>query len=483
MAEHWDIAIIGGGTAGLPAAITAARGGARVILVEAAEELGGTLHLTGGSIAGSGTKAQAAKGIEDSAERHYRDCLTIGGRTAQDDVLRLWTDNAGATIDWLYGEGVPFGEQMPTFSAAHEAYDAPRTFTPPRGGKDLVDTLVPMVLELVAQGRIELRLATRMTALACDATGAVVGVEVCRADGSQTTLRADNVVLACGGYGANAALWERLHPGTPYRTYAWPTCRGDGHLAAEAAGAILAHAQNFLPTYGASEDIDAPGTFWIHSMVAPSMRAPWEINVNMQAQRFMREDLPSPDGRERALRAQPGQAFWTIYDARIRAEAPPLFRWEPEKVARAFAQSPDFVEAASVSELAAKCGLDAATLEATIAAYNEGQQSGEDAFGREHMPCPIAQAPFYAVRHVSTSVVTWGGITVDGELRVTDADGAPIPGLYAAGEVLGMGVFGAVFLGGSTMSSALTFGRLLGERLSAAAATASPTHIAAQSPA
>ena len=78
-------------------------------------------------------------------------------------------------------------------------------------------------------------------------------------------------------------------------------------------------------------------------------------------------------------------------------------------------------------------------LEETVARYNHGQETGNDVLGRKHMPLKIAKAPFYAIKLHSWSLSSSAGLAVDKELRVIRDDGTPIPGLYAAGELLGSG--------------------------------------------
>ena len=88
------------------------------------------------------------------------------------------------------------------------------------------------------------------------------------------------------------------------------------------------------------------------------------------------------------------------------------------------------------------------------------------------MPKPIVQPPFYAIRHQGHSTTATVGIAVDDRLRVIRQDGMPIPNLYAAGELLGAGqTQGRSFVGGMMVTPALSFGRILGERLPLAART------------
>ena len=99
--EHWDVIIIGGGTAGLPAAIFSAKQGLKVLVIEKASVIGGTLFLSTGQIAGAGTVFQQQKGIIDSPDQHYDDIMRINGNTSDPDLTRIVADNAGITINWL----------------------------------------------------------------------------------------------------------------------------------------------------------------------------------------------------------------------------------------------------------------------------------------------------------------------------------------------------------------------------------------------
>jgi fumarate reductase flavoprotein subunit len=89
-----------------------------------------------------------------------------------------------------------------------------------------------------------------------------------------------------------------------------------------------------------------------------------------------------------------------------------------------------------------------------------------DALGRQYLPSKITRAPFFAVRHQGHSVTSTVGLAVDGQLRVVRVGGAPVPNLYAAGELLGSGqTMGSAFVGGMMVTPAITFGRLLGLNL------------------
>jgi fumarate reductase flavoprotein subunit len=464
MSETWDVAIVGAGTAGLPTAIFAASRGARVILIDVADRIGGTLHLSSGSLAAAGGPRQAARGIEDSPERHLAEALRINHGTGDLAKLKLWVHEAPAVIAWLLDMGLAMGEDQPAFNPAHEPYDAPRIYTPPSGGLAYIECLKPVVERLVAEGKVELRLQTRMTELITDPAGAVTGIRAKTPDGEIHTIIAKNVVLATGGYAHSAKYWRELH-GLPKKVFTYPHSQGDGLTAARALGGRIVHTQHALPTVGGTEDIDEPGKYWVHTRNSPVFRAPKEIFVNLHGRRFMPEDKKGPDRRERIVMAQPDMAFWAIYDERIRGEEPPFFLWPAEKVERAFREHEDFQRADSIEALAVACALDPKTLRATVDRYNAGQAVGSDEFERQYLPSPIDQPPFYAVKHHGIAVMTFGGLETDEHFAVLGADGSPIGNLFAVGEILGGGVLGNAYLGGMMVSSAMSFGRVLGQRL------------------
>ena len=128
MTDQWDVIIAGAGTVGVPAAIFAARRGARVLVLEAAPEIGGTLHLSAGQMSAAGTKAQASLGIEDSPDLHFEDVMRISKGTADKELVRLAVDNAAATYDWLTDSGFEPLPEHPVLGLAHEPYSERRYY-------------------------------------------------------------------------------------------------------------------------------------------------------------------------------------------------------------------------------------------------------------------------------------------------------------------------------------------------------------------
>ena len=461
----WDVIVVGAGTAGMPLAIFAAKRGARVLVLEQAATVGGTLPVSAGQVSAAGTRLQAERGIADSPDIHYEDVIRISNGNATHAFARLAADNSADTLHWLLDLGwTPMAEHPVKFG--HNPYSQPRTYWGVNAGHDLMAAVEPEFRRAIESGRVTLRLNTPVVELVQDKAGVVTGVVAREAGKADETITAPNVVLATGGYGASKALFPLFTNGLPGFGWANPTSNGSGHVLALRAGGEVKRQDYFLPRWAGVENPHDPARAERYTEMAPTRRPPWEICVDRHGRRFVAEDRISPDERERALLTVPDLTFWVVYDARIRRESPPLFDRPPEPgLDHWLGRHPSFCMGDSLDAVAKSAGIDSAGLAQTVADYNASVLSGRDAFGRTHMPLPIVEAPFYAIKHHGAGATTIPGIWVDTGMRVLRADGSVIPGLYAVGEILGMGLHsGDAFVGGMGLMPALTYGRLLGER-------------------
>jgi fumarate reductase flavoprotein subunit len=475
--QIWDVIVAGAGTAGIPAAIFAARRGARVLLLEHASEVGGTLHVSGGQLSAAGNRIQADKGIEDSTQEHFDDVMRITKGTADAKMVRLAVDNAPDTLDWLLANGFEPLPDHPVIHFGHEPYSIPRTYWGMHNGLSILSVLQTQLAAELDNGGIFLRLQTELSGLQQDETGTVTGVTARNQDGTTEAFAGRNTVLTSGGYAANKELFPIYTNGYPLFGGAYPFSQGSGVRLALGAGAELCHSDTFVPIFAGVEDIEGSGLMTIITHTTPQWREPWEIYVNRAGKRFVSEDTKSVDEREMRLIEQPDLTFWVIYDAAIAEEAPTIFgrpRHREDQtggltkaaIEKAFSGHPSFIRAESLRALAGEAGIDAAGLETTVAEYNAAVKSGSDSLGRKHMPRPISVPPFHAIKHHGMSVSGPAGLAIDEGLRVLKADGTPIPNLYAAGEILGTGLFhGKAIVGGMNATPALTFGRLLGQSI------------------
>lgn len=467
--RRFDLLIIGAGTAGLPAAIFAARRGANVLLVDAAAQIGGTLLLSSGQMSAAGTRLQREKGISDSPQEHFDDLVRISRGTIDPVIARLAVEHAAVTFDWLMDQGYQVLPDYPVDGIAHEPYSKPRYYWSARRGVAILDALRPGLSRALAAGRAEILLEHRATALLMDRSGAVSGIAVEDSGGKRRDLRARNVLISSGGYASNPALFAKLSGIPKFLDRSYPWAQGDGLALAESAGGYVRGVDKYLSNFGvilASYDI--PTSQLARANFYPVRRQPWEIYVNADGQRFVREDVPSVDAREQALRFQRLMRHWVVFDQSVVEQAPPLIEdWTTQDLLDAFEESfPYFYKGESVGALARAAGLPEQALVATIDAYNYGVHTGNDFFGRTHLPCKLAKPPFYAIRHQGTSITSTAGVAVNEQLQVVRRDGTAVPNLYAAGEILGSGATqGQAFCGGMMVTPAITFGRLLGQQL------------------
>lgn len=460
MSDFYDVVVVGAGTSGLPCALEASAGGARVVVLEKAGDIGGTLHVSGGHMSAGGTRRQRSLGIDDSPAGHLADVMRISGGTGRRDIIELAVNLAPETLDWLDEQGFEFDPATPRIVRGHEPYSVPRTSYGPKGG----GTILTLLRALVDAAGIEVRLGTRAERLLVEG-GRVYGVAV--AGGGE--VRALHTVLATGGYGANSDLFEELE-GRPLFTAAVPGSTGDGLAMARAIGAAVGGRGTFIPTFGGLPDPHDPGRVRMEDrpLLIADERAPWEIYVDRHGRRFVAEDDPSIDAKERRLAALDDLTFWTVFDDRAVAESPDIVvGWTPEQLRAAANQAAGVFAAPGLAELGGLAGIDPAGLPTTVARYNDSVRAGADLeHGRRTMPAPIERPPFYAMRNHGVTLITFCGVDVDSELRVRREDGAPIDGLYAIGEVIGAGATsGNSFCGGMMVTPSLAFGRWLGKRL------------------
>lgn len=470
MIETWDIIIVGAGSAGMPCAIAAAEAGARALVIEKAAEIGGTLPVTGGHLSAGGTRRQRRLGIEDSPAEHFADILRISRNSVDEALTRLAVEEAPRTLDWLESLGFDFDPTTPKILFGHESYSKPRTYFGQHAGLSILAVLRPLWDRHLATGGITLRLEHAMSELV-EENGAVVGVKA-RHGSEEIVFRGRHVALACGGYGSNPEFFARVTPqAARLVSTAIPQATGDGILAAIKLGARFRNADKHLATLGGIETVPGSGRCdwngaWANVYTAV-YRPPLEIYVNERGERFINEDEPSPDRREHAVFAQPGQRFWIIFDEAATRAGPPLIRSWDGATLRAKAQEGQCAWVAEdLRELARKAGIAPDGLLSSVAQFNQATRTGIDPLGRRKLDHAISQPPFYAVLSYAAALVTFGGLAVDTEMRVLDEAGRPIKGLYAIGEILGLGATsGRAFCSGMMLTPAISFGRMLGDRL------------------
>lgn len=527
--ERWDrvvdVAIVGSGGAALVAATLAHDGGAEVLVLEKADQLGGTTAVSGGVMWLPQNHHMAELGIPDSREEAiaYISRLAMG-HEHDPALVETFVDTAPEALTYLEAKTPLETTAVANFPDYYSPFDVPGKKP---GGRSLEPVPYPVAAELPEWKD---RLATRATLMSLGAVttlgeefseqspdlaaeiarreaedvrvkgaaligmlfkglldrgvevlletparelvaldGAVCGVR-CETGGSSLLVGARRgVILACGGYEWNremvrAFIGYDLAPLTP------PNNVGEGLVMAMEAGAQLANMNSY----------------WGHpAMLDPSVvrdgepvpqfewgrGEPASLIVNGQGVRFANEALPYNDFPKTFGAFDPtGVAFpnegpaWMIFDQTVR-EATQILSMLPD------GPVPDWMpQADSIRELAVRIELDPDTLEATVARFDEQAARGEDAdFGRTRVGLmapgrvqPLATPPYYAVRVLPGTLGTNGGPRLDANARVRSQRGDVVAGLYAAGNTAAAPFGWAYPSGGGTLGTAVVFGFLAG---------------------
>jgi succinate dehydrogenase/fumarate reductase flavoprotein subunit len=418
-----------------------------------------------------GTRRQRECDIQDSPDDYFEEVMAISDREADPNLVRKAVEEAPRTVDWLDDLGFPFHPETPSSQTAHQEYDTPREYWGVDDGRSILRTIRPLWDRHVTAGRIAPLLETECTGLIVE-DGEIRGV---RADGPDgpVEVRADNTVLTTGDYGAEPDFFAEVNPDSaPLVTNAAETSTGNGIEVAQEVGAAFTGADKRNPSLGGVElEAGSGRANWRKrwAMVENvDVHPPYEIYVNTAGKRFFAEDTSGVSEREAAVQELPDGTYFIVFDeAGLEAPEVPILRERSIDFVRELATESEVAwRAETLRELGEEAGIDPETLEATIGAYNEAVETGEDPLSRDFLPAPIDDPPFYAIRTHDTTLVTFGGLQVSTDLQVLDTDGNSIPKLYAAGEVIGAAqTSGSEFAGGMLITPALSFGRILGRQL------------------
>jgi tricarballylate dehydrogenase len=482
MHEETDVIVVGGGNAGFSAAHAAAERGRRVLLLEKGEpgQAGGNSYFTAGAVRIAHDGLTELADLLDPDERHGTSVLppypveaftadmakVTGGRNdpALTEVLVSESQDA---IRWLHGKGLRYRlmYERQAYPDAHgrQVFWGGLAVGSTGGGKGLIEQHT----EAAEKAGVEIRYGTRAVDLLADGPG----VRWQDADGRTGAVRAESVVLAAGGFEADAELrrrhlgegWERAKVrGTPLNT-------GDMLTAALAAGA--APHGDWGSCHSVAWDAWFPGNESDRELTNQLTRSgyPLGIMVNTRGERFLDEgaDFRNYTYAHYGARilAQPEGIAFQLFDATTR----PQLRSEEYDMPGA-----SVVTGSTLAELAAGMGVDASTLTRTVEGFNaaidrdvpldlavkDGRSARVDP-PKSNWAIPLEAPPFYAFPVTCGITFTFGGLRADTSGRVLDAAGAPLPGLFVCGEMLG-GLFSGNYPGGSGLTAGAVFGRRAG---------------------
>lgn len=483
-----DLVIVGAGAAGLSAALEAVNNGAeKVIILESTNKTGGSLNFTSGSMSAAETIVQEEDGIEDTLESFVEDIMKTGsdfGGNPNREMVEIFVEEDKSAFQWLWDNGLSEYDFMKdkqgrraVFAPEHALYSIQRTYK--AQAKDKVNYKSPLheVLDNIikSNSKIEVEYLTKATDLVANDEGQVLSV--CGENtqtGKVTRYNSKKgIIVATGGYSANHKLMaEYATYGGNYLSGSPATADGNGLLMMQKVGGALHDDEimGYIPTF----PMGLPGKDDQTTGIIASTYT-WKtggIVVNKEGERFVNETEANPSIREVALEEQPEAVQFDIftdkiledlrannaagmYDLRFGADGAP--------------GKHVLYEADSLEELAEMIEVPVEKLQATVDSYNASVESGEtDEFGRSYdenynafklANNKIEGQKYYAVRLHALCIMTLGGIQTNTDLQVLDASGTAIPGLYAAGEVVG-GIWGKFVSGGTGVMGPVVFGRL-----------------------
>ena len=490
--ETVDVVIVGAGGAGMTAAITASKAGSKVVIIESQPIVGGnTVRSTGGLNAAKTpyqdkNEFKEAAGVEktlktaaekfadnetitalaatvksqwdayqanpqgyfDSPELMALDTM-IGGKGKNDpELVKILTQNSAGAIEWL----ASIGAELKSVGAAGGA-SVKRIHRPvDENGKTAAvgAYIVPILEKNVHDAGVEVITDTTAKKLLTE-NGKVVGVEAEGKDGNKVVIHAKSVIMATGGFGANAEMVEKYKPELKgFATTNAEGAQGQGIDMATAAGAATVDMDQIQihPTVHIDEDGNA-------HLITEGVRGDGAILVNKEGKRFF-DEVQTRDKVSAAEIQQTDGEAWLILDQKMVDGA---------AVYQGYVNSGYAKTGKTIEELAKNINVDPATLAETMKNWSEIYANKVDPeFGRTSFSAENAldQAPYYAILVKPGIHHTMGGLKINTNTEVLNEKGEVISGLFAAGEVTG-GIHGANRLGGTAVTDIIVFGQIAGE--------------------
>ena len=461
-----DVVVVGGGAAGMAATVRLEQLGKNVILLEKASFLGGAISVSGGNQVVMGSKLQAEAGVtDDSVDSMVEDFMKNGANLNVPELLNLYAENVGETTDWLNEDcGIAFDMEGGLHQLGEYSHNRELAYV--GGGAGFAASM----REAVEKSGATVLLSTRAQSLNVE-DGKVTGVTAQANEGTTYVITAENVILATGGYGASDTLLSDELASALY--YGPSTSTGDGVIMATADGI---NAATRLMEYGKRYPNGVEVSKGIAKSTIAGNITGWTMSailVNAEGERVVNEKASNRTILEAEL-AQTGSELFLLMDSET------FNVWKTKLAAAGLTEetidgyvaangttTPVFAHGDTLEEVAAAAGVNGENLVKTVERYNGFVAAGNDEdFGRsaDYMTMAIGDGPYYLVEQKPRFATTMGGLVVNASLQVENTDGDVIPGLYAAGEVVG-GVMGDDSPSGANNGWALTAGKLAAEAI------------------
>jgi fumarate reductase flavoprotein subunit len=469
-----DVVVVGSGSTGLVAALTAAEGGAKVIILEKMRSLGGVSNFAEGMFAAE-SEMQRQKYVSYTRDDAFKTIMEYSHWRANARLVRAFVDESAAAISWLQKQGVEFDEvttNVPGGPVVWHIIKGPET----ERGSMMIKTLT----ERAKEKGVEFWLATQAKKLIKE-SNKITGILV-EKDGEELKINTKAVIIATGGY-ANNKEWIKKYSGFDLGVNLFPVGNvdkmGDGIRIAWEIGA--ADEGMGVLQFIRGGPVLGVGLSFISPLESASNQP--TLRVTQDGERYCDESIIGNfafDGN--AMARLKGKSVFTIFDeslvnywmeegtdmgtGRIYPPGKRLNIGEALKKAKE-TKAPDVHVANSVEELAGEIGMNPTVLKATVEEYNGFCVKGhDDLFAKNPKYLrPLKGPRFYALKSNLVFLGTLGGIKINHKMEVVDKKETPIPGLYAGGMDAG-GIYGDsydVITCGGTLAFGVNSGRIAGK--------------------
>jgi len=469
-----DIVVVGSGSTGLVAALTAAEGGAKVILLEKMRSMGGVSNFAEGMF-GAESDMQRQQYVSYTRDDAFKTIMEYSHWRANARLVRAFVDESAATITWLQQQGVEFDEvttNVPGGPVVWHILKGPET----ERGSMMIKTLT----ERAKEKGVEFWLATQAKKLIKE-SNKITGI-IIEKDGEELKINAKAIIIATGGY-ANNKEWIKKYTGFDLGVNLFPVGNvdkmGDGIRMSWEVGA--AEEGMGVLQFIRGGPVLGVGLSFISPLESASNQP--TLRVTQDGERYCDESIIGNfafDGN--AMARLKGKSVFTIFDeslvnywmeegtdmgtGRIYPPGKRLNIGEALKEALE-TKAPDVYAANSVEELAGEIGLNPTVLKATVEEYNGFCAKGHDGLFAKNPKYlrPLKGPKFYALKSNLVFLGTLGGIKINHKMEVVDKKENPIPGLYAGGMDAG-GIYGDsydVITCGGTLAFGVNSGRIAGK--------------------
>jgi fumarate reductase flavoprotein subunit len=468
-----DVAIIGGGTAGLAAAVAAAEGGAGVTIIEKASTTGGTGNMGMGPFAVE-SRLQKEKKVTLTRDEAFSMFMEYTHWRVDARLVRAYLDKSGDTIAWLEKMGVEFFEVEEQFSGAQTTHHNVKLPAGGTGGQAAA-SMMKVMTDRASKLGVQILLRTQAKKVLREG-GRITGVLAEDPSGEEIQVKARAVIIGTGGFGDSPELIKKYtghEVGKDMFPMKVPGMAGEGIRMAWEAGAaptemtmqlIFSLPPPFNGRGGAREELAA-------------FRQP-NLMVSLSGERFMNEEvMANTTFAGNAIARQKDSCAFIIFDEDTKRhyEQNGMHFCDPAEVESLDANIKKVLDegcdcifvADSLEELAAKTGINLNGLRPTLDEYNRACDARRDAIfnKKPEYLWPVRKPRFYAGKCVPSAYGSLGGILVNYKLEVLNKAHEVIPGFYAAGTDANSicGDSYVYIMPGTTMGFALNSGRMAGE--------------------